>query len=49
MYVRRNKVPVLERRSETHSGWNPNERKLVAESTEPEAFEPALATVQPHG
>jgi len=29
-YVRRSKVPVLKWRSETHSGWNPNERKLVA-------------------
>jgi hypothetical protein len=48
-YVRRNKVPVLERRSETHCGWNRNERKLVAQSTEPEDIAPALATVQPHG
>ena len=33
----------------THSGWGPDERRLVAESAEPEDPSPALLPVQSHG
>ena len=48
-HVRRSKMPILERRSEAHSGWKPSQRELVAQSTEPEDSASALATLQSHG
>ena len=48
-HVNRNKVPILGRRSQTHDGWSPNERRLVAQSTEPEDPAPALLPVRSHG
>ena len=44
-----NKVPVLGRRSQTRTGWGPNKRRLVAQSTEPEDLAPTLPAVRPHG
>src|ERR1035441_3881516 len=47
--IRNNKLPLLKRRSETHSGGKPDERQLVARSIEPEDAAPALAIIQSHG
>ena len=42
-------LPVRGRRSQTHRGECQVERRLVAQSTEPEDSAPALRPVQPHG
>ena len=43
------KCPFSNGARKTHRGRNPNERKLVAQSTESEDPAPALATLQSHG
>src|SRR5260221_9551742 len=47
--VNRNKVPVLGRRAQTHIGWGPGKRRLVAQSTKPKSLAPTLRAVRPHG
>ena len=47
--VKRSKVPVPGRCSQTHRGGGPSKRRLVAQSAEPEDPAPALPPVQSHG
>ena len=47
--VIRSEMPGIGRPSQTHGGWGPDERGLVAESAEPEDPAPALRPVRSDG